>query len=179
MRTFFGNELDISDELIAVNGRLGQSNEMIEFKTVLRDTTNEIKVGDLRVFSLCLLYDIASIRHFKTYRLFREMRSEMDVCVCVGVGGCAGGGVGCVGGFGYVGWGVWGGVSVCVGVGGCVGVCVCGGGVCVCVCAFHFSTVSFRVTCNAANVKISVFPLPERHASIEMHRIICDRETNK
>ena len=50
MRTFFGNELDISDELIVVNGRLGQSNEMKDFKTILRDTTNEIKVGGLRVF---------------------------------------------------------------------------------------------------------------------------------
>ena len=50
MRTFFGKELDISDELIVVNGRLGQSNEMKDFKTILRDTTNEIKVGGLRVF---------------------------------------------------------------------------------------------------------------------------------
>ena len=111
------------------------------------------------------------------------------MCVCGG---------GCVGVCVYVCNGVWGGVcgAGCVGVGVCVcaGVCWCvrggvcgwgclwvcvGGGVCVCVCAFHFSTVSFRVTCNAANVKISEFPLPERHASIEMHRIICDRDTNK
>ena len=135
MRTFFGKELDISDELIVVNGRLGQSNEMKEFKTVLRDTTNEIKVGGLRVFH-CLLYGIASIRHFKTYLLFREMRSEMGIDVCVGcvcwVWECV-----WVGVFGACEW-------VCgLGVGVCVWVCVCVW-VGVCVCAFYFCTVSFR-----------------------------------
>ena len=58
----------------------------------------------------------------------------------------------------------------------CVGVCVGGVGVWV---YFIYVLSPLGVTCNAANVKISEFPLPERHASIEMHRIICDRDTNK
>ena len=45
VKTFYGKELDISDDLLVVNGRLGQSNEMQDFKTILRDTTNDIKVG--------------------------------------------------------------------------------------------------------------------------------------
>ena len=91
----------------------------------------------------------------------------MDVCV----GGMCGWGDGVCGwcwvcGVGCVGWGE------CVCMCGCV--CV---GVCVCV---HFISVlsPLGVTCNAANVKISEFPLPERHASIEMHGIKCDREAS-
>ena len=64
-------------------------------------------------------------------------------------------------------------------------VCVCGGGgrgegvwgvwgVFVFVCVYFISVLSpFGVTCNAVNVKISEFPLTERHASIEMHGIKC------
>ena len=94
-------------------------------------------------------------------------------------------GAGCVG---WVGVGVC--VCVCVGVYWCVWGGVCGWG-CLWVCGFlgvgvgcvcvHFISVlsPLGVTCNAANFKISVFPLPERHASIEMHGIKCNRETNK
>ena len=133
MRTFFGKELDISDELIVVNGRLGQSNEMKDFKTILRDTTNEIKVGGLRVlhFVFCM-HSIASIRLFKTYLLFREMRSEMGrgvcVCGCVLVCVCV-----CV-----LGWGwlcvCWGGRGYVCRYGVCVG---CGMGVWVGVCHYE------------------------------------------
>ena len=55
MKTFFGKELDISDEVIVVNGRLGQSNEMKVFKTILREITSDMKVG-----CLCLCYKYVS-----------------------------------------------------------------------------------------------------------------------
>ena len=75
VKTFYGKELDISDDLLVVNGRLGQSNEMQDFKTILRDITNDIKVGYCILFWICAICKAKLLTHLiKPYKLLHEMR---------------------------------------------------------------------------------------------------------
>ena len=52
MRTFFGDVLDIAENLVVVNARLSQSPEMVNFRKTLKFAHDEIKVGaDVMSFS--------------------------------------------------------------------------------------------------------------------------------
>ena len=44
VRIFFGNDLDIAEDLIVVNARLPQSTEMMEMRRILRHACDRIKV---------------------------------------------------------------------------------------------------------------------------------------